>query len=213
MATQPVLEKNMAQQMVRMFDGLYRQGVTDCISLEDEGRCREFLEATAEPGVYGLLTDDYYITPIEWQLRLQMIAGRISLKSPMYKLFCRMGNVVTNWLGCFLPLASDFYRKGIKDALNYGSKVDLAMLNSKTKVWITEKGLTNVDNHLYKQEIQQMCYNRQRAERAFMDGYKDIRTSKHQRIGENDARKRVRNPMHWEQFVVRISCLTGITPT
>lgn len=210
MATQPpTLDRAMAQQMVRMFDELYRQGVTDCIAADDEGLCREFLEATAEPGVYGLLTDSYYISPKEWQLRLMVIAGRISLNSPMYRLFCRMGNYTTNYLGCFLPLASDFYRKGIKDALDYGHKFDATQFGIKTKVWLTDKGLKNVSGDAYKQEIQQMCFDRQRAEQTFMDDYKEVRTCKYQRIGEHDARKRVRNPKHWDTFVVRIGLLTN----
>lgn len=208
MSTQPTLDKNMAQQMVKMFDELYRLGVNDCISLEDDGRCQEFLEATAEPSVYGLLTDGYYISPKEWQLRLQVIAGRISLNSPMYRLFCRMGNYLSNYLGCFLPLACDFYRKGIKDALAYRHLFDSTKFNAKTRVWLTEKGLKNISNDEYKNEIQQMCFNRQRTEQAFMDGYKDLRESKYQRIGENDARKKVRRPKHWDDFVVRIGALT-----
>lgn len=210
MSTPPILDRSMAQQMVRMFDELYRKGVNDCIATEDDGRCREFLDATAEPGVYGVLTDEFLINAKEWQLRLQVVAGRISLKSPMYRLFCMMGNYLSNYLGCFLPLACDFYRKGISDALNHGHKLNLAIFNCKTKVWLTENGLRNVSNDDYKNEIQQMCYNRMRAEQMFMDGYKDVRTTKYQRIGESDARKRVRNPKHWEMFVVRISALTII---
>ncbi len=200
----------MAQQMVKMLDELYRQGVNDCIAAEDDGRCREFLEATAQPGTYGLLTDGYYIGPKEWQLRLMVIAGRISLKSPMYRLFCRMGNYQTNYLGCFLPLACDFYRKGIQDILAYEHLFDATIFNIKTRVWVTSKGIRKASNDEFQNEIQQMCFNRKRAEQAFIEGYKDVRTSKGQRIGENDARKRVRNPKHWEQFVVRISVLTGL---
>lgn len=210
MATQPpVFDKRMAQQMVKMFDELYRQGINDCIAADDDGRCREFLEATSQPSVYGLLTDGVYIGPKEWQLRLQLIAGRISLKSPMYRLFCRMGNYLTNYLGCFLPLACDFYRKGVKDALEYGHLFDASKFSGKTRVWLTDNGVKNVSNYEYKNAIQQMCFDRQRAEQSFMDGYKDVRTSKYQRIGEHDARKKVRNSKHWETFVMRIGLLTG----
>lgn len=208
MSEQLVLDRRMAQQMVRMFDELYRQGVKDCIDVADEGRCREFLEATTQPGVYGLLGDEFYISPKEWQLRLQVIAGRISLNSPMYRLFCRMGNYTANYLGCFLPLACDFYRKGISDALKYEHKLDVAVFRNKMRVWLTEKGVKSVSSDGYKSEIQQMCFNRKRSEQSFMDGYRDLRQTKYEHIGEHDARKRVRNPKHWDVFVERIGVLS-----
>ena len=206
--TQPIFDKKMARQMVRMFDSLYRFGVSHCYSADDEGLCREFLEATYKPGVYGVIEDGYYISAREWQLRLQKLAGTISMKSPMYVLFGRMGNYLSNYLGCFMPLAQDFYNKGVSDYLSYGHKADMAIFNSKNRVWLTEKGIKRASDEDYKQAIQQYCYDRKRMETTFMEGYVDERTSKYQRIKDTDPRKCVRNPRHYENFVVCIGVLT-----
>lgn len=205
-----MIDRAMAMQMVKMFDTLYRLGVTDAHNAADEGLCRSVIEQTAEPGVYRLLTDDYTITPMEWQLRLQMIAGRISLRSPMFKLFGRMGNYLSNYIGCFLPLAQCFYNNGISDYLAYPHQLDLSLFNTKTRVWLTAKGLRAKSNADYQEAIQQFCFDRKRAEQAYIEGYVDKRRSRYERISEDDPKKRVRNPEHWERFVTRISVLTNL---
>ena len=208
MATPPTLDKRMATQMVMMFDKLYHLGVSHSFSVKDEGLCRQFLENTSQPGIYGYIEDGYYVCPREWQLRLQKIAGEISLKSPMYKLFGRMGNYLSNFLGCFMPLAQDFYNKGVSDYLNYGHKLEIAIFDGKTRVWLTAKGLKNASKDDYKQTIQQFCFDRKRTEENLMAEYVDERKSKYQHYDEKDLRKRVRNPKHYDTFVRSIGILT-----
>lgn len=219
MATQPKLDKmrftkqmfdkQMGLTMVKAFDRLYHLGVRHAAELDDEGLCRERFDATTnEPGVYGYLTDRRLLNPRRWLLRICDVVGRVAYGNPLYRIVTRMGNVTSTYIGCFLPIAQDFYNKGVMDYLRYGHLSDLTLFDSKSRMWFTDKGLKYQTAWDYKAKIQTFCGNRQEMEIEYMEQYVDVRTSKYQRIGENDARKRCRNPKHYDQFSASIAVIT-----
>ena len=204
-----MFDKQMGLTLVKAFDRLYHLGVRHAAELDDEGLCRERVDATSnEPGVYGYLTDRRLLNARRWLLRVCEVVGRVSYGSSLYRIITRMGNVTSNYIGCFLPIAQDFYNKGVMDYLQYGHTADLALFEGKSRMWFTDKGLKYQTAWDYKAQIQTFCGDRQDMEAECMERYVDVRTSKYQRIGENDLLKRCHNPRHYDQFITSITVIT-----
>lgn len=163
MATQPTVTKNLVSQMISLLDWVYRLGVESAREVEDEGLCREFLERTKEPGVYGLLSETpVYTTWEEWTLRLMAKARSTSWNGSMVKFFTKMGKFSANYLSAFLPCSLMFYRRGIEDFINAPAAADFAMFQSRTRVRWTMSGLKPVNNRTWVDELQMMCFDLER---------------------------------------------------
>lgn len=160
MSTPPIIDKPTVSRMISLLDWVYRLGVESAREVEDDGLCREFLERTKEPGVYGLLSDNpTYITWQEWTLRLMSKARSTCWNGAMVQFFNRMGRFASNYLSAFLPCSLMFYRRGISDYLNAPTAVDFAMFQSKSRVWWTKSGLKPVNNRTYVDELQLISFD------------------------------------------------------
>ena len=163
MSTQPIITKAVLSRMLSLLDYCYRLGVESAREVEDEGLCREFLERTKEPGVYGLLSENpVYITWQEWTLRLMAKARSTSWNGAMVQFLNRMGRFASNYLSCFLPCSMVFYCRGVSDYINAQGAVDFAMFQGRSRVWWTKNGLKPVNNRTYVDTIQLLTFDLQR---------------------------------------------------
>ena len=163
MATQPIITRGVVSQIISILDYCYRLGVEAAREVEDEGLCREFLDCTKEPGVYGLLSENpVYITWQEWTLRLMAKARSTSWNGGMVQYLNRMGRFSNNYLSCLIPLSQVFHNRGISDYLNAPTAVDFAMFQSKSRVWWTKNGLKAVNNRTWVDELQMICFDLER---------------------------------------------------
>lgn len=199
MATQPLITKPDVSRLLRLFDRMYKLGVEDGYQHSyDEGLCREHIETTNYPGNFGLIRDGFISDEIDWQLTLQREAKAMKIYEAVRKMFIRMGAWArSNFYSCILPVAQDFYNMGVEDFLANPSADTIITFMEDRRVWWGGK---RVDTYGYVEKIQGFCGKRMRSEAAALEGLVETRTSKYQRIGEYDLRKRVLSEKWWLHF-------------
>lgn len=162
MAGLRIIEKATCYSMIRLLDAVYKMGVSDAYKVNCEGECMEFIEKTSVSGVFGRVANDYLMDWREWMLTLIAEARRQSLYGPMYRYFMRMKRYGSNYLSVILPVAQEFYNKGLSDYHQRPVVVFMEIFNDKKKVWWTRNGFKNVKTSEYIETMQMMCYDRMR---------------------------------------------------
>lgn len=193
------MERNDISRLISLFDRLYKLGVEDgCRFGGDEGLCRSHIEATREPGSFGLVRDGYFSDALDWQLTLLRQAKAAKIYASVHRLLVRMGAWgAVNYLSCILPLAQDFYNLGLSDYLdNPGADSPVTFMGQRRRWW----GGRRVDNYGYVETIQTFCGRRMRSEAEALANLVETRCSRYQRIGEHDLRKRVLREKWWIRF-------------
>lgn len=162
--TQPIINRSVALQIIALMDFCYRKGIEDAHRISDEGLAREFLDKVSQTGVYGFLNEDgIKMDWKEWTLRLMAQARMTSWSGPMTRYFSLIGSRPNqNYLGTFIPVSEAFYAKGVRDYTENPHGADYLLFQEKTRVFWTAKGLQNVNNRRYIDEIQLCCYDLQR---------------------------------------------------
>ena len=168
MANRPITTKPEASAMVSLLDWIYRRGVDDAYTADDEGLCREFLAKTEEPGVFGFL-DNCPIDWDEWCLRLMMQARRTSWNGAMSRYLQAAGRFQTNYLSVFYNVALLAYRNGISDYINAPNGTDKQQFDAKTRVLWSAKGCLNVSLQEYVDNIQLQCFDLARRDKQITD--------------------------------------------
>ncbi|OKY84302.1 MAG: hypothetical protein BHV69_09765 [Bacteroidales bacterium 52_46] len=199
MAKQPLIEAKDVSKLITLFDRMYKLGVEDGYQhSHDEGLCREHIETTNYPGNFGLIRDGFISDEIDWQLTLQREAKAMKIYEAVRKMFIRMGAWArSNFYSCILPVAQDFYNMGVEDFLaNPNADTITTFMEERRVLW----GGKRVDTYGYVEKIQGFCGKRMRSEAAALEGLVETRTSKYQRIGEDDLRKRVLKEKWWLHF-------------
>lgn len=199
MATQPLIDRTDVSRLLTLFDRVYKLGVEDGYNnSHDEGLCREHIETTNYPGNFGLIRDGFISDEIDWQLTLQREAKAMKIYEAVRKMFIRMGAWArSNYYSCILPIAQEFYNMGVEDFLANPNADIITTFMEERRVWWGGK---RVDTYGYVEKIQGFCGKRMRSEAAALEGLVETRTSKYQRIGEYDLRKRVLREKWWLHF-------------
>lgn len=199
MATQPLIDRTDVSRLLTLFDRIYKLGVEDGYRYShDEGLCREHIETTNYPGNFGLIRDGFISDEIDWQLTLQREAKAMKIYEAIRKMFIRMGAWArSNFYSCILPIAQEFYNMGVEDFLANPNADTITTFMEERRIWWGGK---RVDTYGYVEKIQGFCGKRMRSEAAALEGLVETRTSKYQRIGEFDLRKRVLKEKWWLHF-------------
>lgn len=199
MAVQPLIERADVSRLITLFDRIYKLGVEDGYNnSHDEGLCREHIETTNYPGNFGLIRDGFISDEIDWQLTLQREAKAMKIYEAVRKMFIRMGAWArSNFYSCILPIAQEFYNMGVEDFLANPNADTITTFMEERRIWWGGK---RVDTYGYVEKIQCFCGKRMRSEAAALEGLVETRTSKYQRIGEYDLRKRVLKEKWWLHF-------------
>lgn len=122
----------------------------------------------------------------------------MKIYEPIRKMFIRMGAWArSNFYSCILPIAQDFYNMGVEDFLANPNADTITTFMEERRIWWGGK---RVDTYGYVEKIQGFCGKRMRSEAAALEGLVETRTSKYQRIGEYDLRKRVLKEKWWLHF-------------
>ena len=196
---QPLIDRNDISRLITLYDRVYKLGVEDGYNnSHDEGLCREHIETTNYPGNFGLIRDGFISDEIDWQLTLQREAKAMKIYEAVRKMFIRMGAWArSNYYSCILPIAQEFYNMGVEDFLANPNADIITTFMEERRVWWGGK---RVDTYGYVEKIQGFCGKRMRSEAAALEGLVETRTSKYQRIGEYDLRKRVLREKWWLHF-------------
>lgn len=161
---QPIIDRNVALNIIALVDYCYRKGVEDAHRIDDEGLAREFLEKVSRVGVYGFLNEDgITMSWKEWTLRLMAKARMTSWNGAMSRYFSLIGaRPNQNYLGVFIPVSQAFYTKGVRNYVDNPHSANSTLFQEKTRVFWTAKGLQNVNTRRYTDEIQLCCFDLQR---------------------------------------------------
>lgn len=189
MKVPPIITRDVVQKMISLLDWSYRLGVEGAYEVNDEGLCLEFLERTAQPGVYGLLPD-LYMGWLEWSLRLMSKARSTSWNGTMSRYLQAAGRFGSNYLSCFYLLAQHFYNWGVKSYISAPYSNDIELFRSKTRVLWTEKGLKPINNRRYVDEVQMICFDLQRRDKEIWE-----------READYNAKKVALKEKHYEWFI------------
>lgn len=159
----------------------YRAGVRDAEYVNDAGRCREFIEATKVPNVYGRVIYDVYWDWRKWRsaiinMRNDLILGEKSIFY-VYKIISPH-----NYYACLLPLAQWFYHQGLNDWNNNPTLHIFDILNSKNVRW-TSRGYVKRTRKMMFAQLQEFAF--------------EIGTIGEAAWKEN---KKVLRPIHFEWF-------------
>lgn len=167
MAQAPIINASIAREMIALVDFCYRKGIEDAYRVEDEGLAREFIEKTSQVGVYGFLREDGATMDWkEWSLRLMSQARMTFWNGAMSRYLLLIGGRVNqNHLGVFIPVAQVFYNKGVRDYIENPHSADYLLFQEKTRVFWTAKGLKNINNRRYIDEIQLCCFDLKRRDK------------------------------------------------
>lgn len=160
------MDRTTCRALVRLFDTMYRMGVMDAYKVNSDGECADFVERTKEPGVFGRVTDGHTMDSNEWQLTLIVEARKQSMQGAMYRYFNRMKIYRQNYLSVLLPIAQDFYNKGIQDYNASPNAVSLAIFNDRSRTWWS-KNLKKVSIFEYIEQIQLFCFARKHSEEEY----------------------------------------------
>lgn len=168
MASQTIITRSVALNIISLADYCYRKGVEDAYNIADEGLAREFLEKVSKTGVYGFLNEDgYTMSWKEWTLRLMAKSRMTNWNGQMTRYFSLIGSKVNqNYLGAFIPISEAFYAKGVRDYIDNPHGCDFQLFQSKLRVFWTAKGLQNIKNRRYIDEIQLCAFDLERRDEA-----------------------------------------------
>lgn len=199
MSSQPLITRPDVSRLLTLFDRIYKLGVEDGYRYShDEGLCREHIETTGHPGNFGLIRDGFISDETDWQLTLLREAKAMKIYEPVRRMFIRMGAWArSNYYSCILPIAQAFYNMGVEDFLANPNADTITTFMEERRIWWGGK---RVDTYGYVEKIQCFCGKRMRSEAAALEGLVETRTSKYQRIGECDLRKRVLKGKWWLRF-------------
>lgn len=164
----PIIDRGVALNTISLVDYCYRKGVEDAHRIGDEGLAREFLDRVSQTGVYGFLNEEGVVMNWkEWTLRLMAQARMTSWNGAMTRYLELIGNRLNqNYLGVFIPVTEAFYAKGVRDYTDCPHAADYSLFQEKRRVFWTAKGLKNMSNRYYVDEIQLCCFDLQRRDKG-----------------------------------------------
>lgn len=157
------IDRKIAQQVLRLFDHCFKQGVLDACDFEDNMAARQWVEDRLSDGSFGLLSE--VNTKFDWK-RWRFVIER----------WCRDGNIGTlgtvyldrvryrsSYVYAIIPLSMRFYILGVEEWLEYPNNLRIEPFLSEPRIhW------KPVDRHLRKiteqdmlSLIQQFIYERQ----------------------------------------------------
>lgn len=149
------VDKNAVYQIL---DQCYKAGVRDAEYINDASRCKEFIEATHKPHVYGRVIYNTFFDWRRWRLAIvTMQEGKVERNACIV-----VANKIlsqSSYFACLLPLAQCFYNQGLEDWNAYPTIHEFSGLNvNALKRW-TRKGIVNRPRKEMFVEIQRFSFD------------------------------------------------------
>lgn len=134
-----ITESN-ARALLYLFYECYRHGVEDASNVNDENKCREYIEAMRRTHEYRLVGHDYEMTWKEWRIRLVMYASRMKGKREMVRKVLLGIDRYGVYYAVTLRAAMEFYVDGVKDFTEYPRYEGLESFFNDTHLRKWQKG-------------------------------------------------------------------------
>lgn len=174
-----------ARSLMRLFDQCYKLGVKDGIDVGNESQCEEFCDKMYRAECFGRIVLDYEYSWREWKFRLsQMIYEDTKYRHQGLKYF-ECVTTYASYLACVLPIAMDFYMKGLKDYASYPNSENWVKFNSKSFI-LWEKNLRKSTSDEFLRFLTGFCYDRIRIDQAAIE-YKIERLEQKRKEGTMDG--------------------------
>lgn len=148
-----------ARSIIRLYDYLYKKGVSDAISVDDEYRCRDFLAKMCKPRSFGFVTLPYGFTWSEWKFHLSKMIYDKGLYRKLGLAFLDCIFSYSNYMACSLAIAMDFYKKGISDYLDNPIPSQFEIFNNHLYMQWGVKLKRRKEDEVMRDVIE-MCYSR-----------------------------------------------------
>lgn len=169
-----LLTRKNSKYLLSLLDYAYKQGVLSAYDTEDERYCEDFVDKYKGGTSFGLLEvqdDDISWKEWRWTLTCWARSARVYIIARDY-----LDHIASrNYLWAVLPVAFEFYLKGVEEWLKYPNPADLEVFRSRPKAkWLRggkrEKKVFTNDEIV--SEIQRICFERGRREKGLEGGLK-----------------------------------------
>ncbi len=174
----PIINIATTNSLIRLLDFCYKRGVIDAHYIDDEGKCREFINETSQVGKYGFIVYDYYMDWLEWQLRLEFYAKLTSFRGALSHYFDRMNRFGTNFLSCCVPLAQMYYNKGLKDYCDAPIENDIEKFKTINRAIWTGGGLVQMNAIEMVRDAMLKCLDLKHRDAVFLEENPDSKTKR-----------------------------------
>lgn len=200
---------SIAVGVLSLLDHCYARGVRDACNSKDEMLCREFIDKTDKPGVFGFLWKDrdsrYDLntwSPRQFITEMMNIAviDNIQNRNKLFMFLSRIINPSTYHF-CLLHIAQEFYKQGILDYLKYPNHAKLyTILDTPTnKIW-ESNGAKRKNRKYTLFRLQNACNDRAlRSEEAIENGDKNKFATK--RVSFINFQKSIWNALNGFEFL------------
>lgn len=162
-----LLNRKNSKKLLSLLDFVYKQGVLDAYEIDDEDACRDFIATHKANITFGLLEiGDDVMSWKEWRWVLTTWCRQARLYTVSKEYLDHITG--KNYLWAVLPVAFDFYLKGIEEWLNYPNPMDIEVFRAKPrKRWdmTNAKATKNISFEELVNEVQRLCFERGRDER------------------------------------------------
>ena len=158
---QSIITIKVARGLITLYNAMYKLGVMDAEQVGSDGICEEFSEQVRVPTVYGRVTDGYTMSQKEWCATLMRISAKWRVNDDCQR-FLAQSFCNNTYFTCALPIAQEFYIKGMEDFNAYPHIHDFTNFdNSKMERW-TRNGIVSWTRKEIFIELQMLCFQRQR---------------------------------------------------
>lgn len=180
---------------MRLFDQCYKMGVKDGIDIGNESQCEEFCEKMYRAECFGRIIYDYEFSWREWKFRLSQLVYEDTKFRCLGLKYFECITSYASYLACVLPIAMDFYMKGLKDYALYPNSENWVKFNSKWfALWGKTVRKSNSDEFL--RFLTGFCYDRIRIDQAAIE-YKVARLNELREEGViNGAGRKSKDQKH-----------------
>jgi hypothetical protein len=153
---------------MRLFDALYKLGVEDAIAIGNESQCEEFCDRMYRAECFGRIINDFTYSWREWKYRLtQVVYDDVMYRKQCLKFFDCISSYST-YLACVMPIAMDFYMKGLKDYAKYPNSANWVKFKDKGfTLW--EKSPRKVTMDEFVRLLTGFCYDRMRIDQEAIE--------------------------------------------
>lgn len=171
MANRPIVRPSTVSAMLSLLDWLYHRGVEDAYHANDEGLCREYLNAVSKGRLFSTLAHyPVIISWEEWALQLIMQARTTAWNGIMSKFLNAAGRYKQNYLSVFYVIALEWYKKGVMDYISAPNADNIALFSSKRRAKWTSSGIKNISPDEYVDAIQLQCFEAERFDESVREG-------------------------------------------
>lgn len=154
-----VIERSVARGIFNILNTCYKAGVKDAEYVNDHDLCETFANEVRVPNVYGRVKDENLMNAVQWRCAIPLInAGCPLPKASIEFLVCI--DKYHKLYQCSLPIAQEFYIKGMEDFNKNPTIHNFVLLDNRRMERWTRNGIKQVTIHDMLITLQELCLKR-----------------------------------------------------